>query len=549
MKFFVELNARFANLTTPSRAAWLTVLLLMELFLTSAGFDAQPLSKHSLSIFLIISKSAYLLRIAIVVIAAFFLLNIKRYKTVFLPFTAPKKYPSALLWFTVHSVLIICFWALCFLLYQSEFVHQSTDEWLVGLIAVVWFVVGLSSLIGLMLTFSQLKVWLQFFRLEKRSFILSIVTGCVSWGISVLVEQSWNSLSSLTFQLSQQLLLLFYDTVIADLDNKILGIENFQVRIAPQCSGYEGIGLVIIFLSLYLWLARQQLRFPHVLLLFPIGIVLIWLLNVLRISFLIIIGSVFSPDIAIGGFHSNAGWIAFVLISTGIVLFAQRLSIFNKRPISLEKKEFQSNPASPLLMPFIVLMATVLISGAFIGHFDWLYPARVITSLITLWLFRKHYKRIFRDFSWLSLWIGAIVFLMWIVLVPVSEKQDLLFINSLSAEPIVIQSAWLFFRFIGAAITVPVVEELVFRGYLIKKLVNSDFQTVRQGEFTWLSFVVSSLLFGVLHGNWLAGTLAGMCYAIALYRRGMISDAISAHMTTNTLLAIYVIVSGHWSLW
>lgn len=549
MKFFVELNARFTNLTPPTRAAWLMVLLLMELFLTSAGFDAQPLSKHSLSIFLIISKSAYLLRIAIVVIAAFFLLNIKRYKTVFLPFTAPKKYPSALLWFTVHSVLIICFWALCFLLYQSELVHQSTDEWLVGLIAVVWFVVGLSSLIGLMLTFSPLEVWLQFFRLEKRAFILSIVTGCVSWGISVLVEQSWNSLSSLTFQLSQQLLLLFYDTVIADLDNKILGTETFQVRIAPQCSGYEGIGLVIIFLSLYLWLARQQLRFPHVLLLFPIGIVLIWLLNVLRISLLIIIGSVFSPDIAIGGFHSNAGWIAFVLISTGIVLFAQRLSIFNKRPISLEEKEFQYNPASPLLMPFIVLMATVLISGAFISHFDWLYPTRVMTSLITLWLFRKHYKRIFCDFSGLSLWIGAIVFLIWIVLVPVSEKQDLLFINSLSAEPIVIQSAWLFFRFIGAAITVPVVEELVFRGYLIKKLVNSDFQTVRPGEFTWLSFVVSSLLFGVLHGNWLAGTLAGMCYAIALYRRGVMSDAISAHMTTNTLLAIYVIVSGHWSLW
>jgi membrane protease YdiL (CAAX protease family) len=54
----------------------------------------------------------------------------------------------------------------------------------------------------------------------------------------------------------------------------------------------------------------------------------------------------------------------------------------------------------------------------------------------------------------------------------------------------------------------------------------------------------------VLHpGRWLAGTLAGMLYAIALYRRGQLVDAVLAHGTTNALLAVYVLTTGSWSLW
>ena len=110
-------------------------------------------------------------------------------------------------------------------------------------------------------------------------------------------------------------------------------------------------------------------------------------------------------------------------------------------------------------------------------------------------------------------------------------------------------SCWFLFRFVGATITVPIVEELVFRGYLIKKLIDTNFVDLKSINFTWFSFLVSSILFGVLHGEWIAGTIAGMGFALALYRRGEVSDAIIAHMTTNTLLAFYVMVTGYWSLW
>jgi len=57
------------------------------------------------------------------------------------------------------------------------------------------------------------------------------------------------------------------------------------------------------------------------------------------------------------------------------------------------------------------------------------------------------------------------------------------------------------------------------------------------------------MLFGALHGRWLGGTLAGMAYALALYRRGEVVDAIVAHATTNALIAGFVLATGSWSLW
>jgi membrane protease YdiL (CAAX protease family) len=57
------------------------------------------------------------------------------------------------------------------------------------------------------------------------------------------------------------------------------------------------------------------------------------------------------------------------------------------------------------------------------------------------------------------------------------------------------------------------------------------------------------VLFGLLHGRWFAGTLAGMRYAVALYRRGSVGEVVYAHMTTNILIAGYVLQFGRWSLW
>ena len=68
-------------------------------------------------------------------------------------------------------------------------------------------------------------------------------------------------------------------------------------------------------------------------------------------------------------------------------------------------------------------------------------------------------------------------------------------------------------------------------------------------EMTWFAVAASSILFGALHHEWIAGTIAGSLFAYGFYRRGSIGDAIYAHASANAILAAYVLMTGRWSLW
>ena len=112
------------------------------------------------------------------------------------------------------------------------------------------------------------------------------------------------------------------------------------------------------------------------------------------------------------------------------------------------------------------------------------------------------------------------------------------------------RSAWIALRLIGAVITVPIAEELAFRGFLLRRLTGADFESVSWKSFSWIPFVVSSIAFGILHGDrWLAGAIAGMLYAFAMQRRGRLGDAIAAHGFTNLLLAMWYSSTGNWQFW
>jgi len=144
--------------------------------------------------------------------------------------------------------------------------------------------------------------------------------------------------------------------------------------------------------------------------------------------------------------------------------------------------------------------------------------------------------------------IGAAVFALWILLEPAPESPPAL-PGDLAAIPVWLAGLWLVFRILGSVVVVPLVEELAFRGYLLRKFAARRFEDLDPRHFSLLAFVASSVLFGVLHGRWLAGTLAGMAYALAVYRRGQIGDAVAAHGTTNALIALHVLVFREWGLW
>jgi CAAX prenyl protease-like protein len=180
---------------------------------------------------------------------------------------------------------------------------------------------------------------------------------------------------------------------------------------------------------------------------------------------------------------------------------------------------------------------------------------RVLVTSAVLWHFRGHYPDL-RGF-WCSrgrgfgpaLIIGVAAFALWTALEPRHTPAD--------SEPVAAgltslgagRAAWLVFRSVGSVLVVPLAEELAFRGFLTRRLIAADFTSVPTGWFTWTSFLISSVLFGVLHGRWIAGTLAGMLYAGAMYRRRSLADAVLAHATTNALITASVLATGSWSLW
>jgi CAAX prenyl protease-like protein len=146
--------------------------------------------------------------------------------------------------------------------------------------------------------------------------------------------------------------------------------------------------------------------------------------------------------------------------------------------------------------------------------------------------------------------LGVIVFGVWLLLAPgdmmVASGPPLAWTE---ADP-VWATLWLVFRVAGSVLTVPLAEELAFRGYLTRRLVQRDFEQVPLGRMTWISFVVSSVLFGLLHGScWHAGIIAGLLFALALRCRGRLADAVAAHLTANALLCVYVLCTGTWQLW
>lgn len=104
-------------------------------------------------------------------------------------------------------------------------------------------------------------------------------------------------------------------------------------------------------------------------------------------------------------------------------------------------------------------------------------------------------------------------------------------------------------RMLGAAVVVPVMEELFWRSFLLRYVIAVKFETVPLGAYTPASLAITVVLFGLEHHLWLAGMMAGAAYTLLLYRTGRLWPCILAHGVTNLALAIHVLVTGEWKWW
>ena len=447
-----------------------------------------------------------------------------------------------------HLVAMAVFGTLSWALYGSHLAALPA-----GVSVSLWLITGMAGIAFAALALIPASLWAQLLRQtgSLSAFALAfVVVACIAGNYIRLL---WGPTTDLTFFLSRTFLSPFVASVISDPATKILGTEKFYVIIAPECSGFEGVGLILAFSACWLWLFRRECRFPHALLLIPAGVVTIFLLNAVRITALILIGNAGAPEVAAGGFHSQAGWIAFNVVALAFSVAATRVPWLTNRdhtPPAISG-ESSHNPTAPYLLPFLTILAVGMLTTATSSNFEWLYPLRFLAAAAVLWTMRKRYSSLDWKFTWFGPSIGVLVFALWFAFdslqkTAASDAMPL----SLAHASAPLRIGWIAFRILAAVVTVPIAEELAFRGFLLHRVASADFEALPLNSFTWLGLAISSLAFGCLHGHlWFAGTLAGLLYAWAMLRRGRIGEAVIAHATTNALLAGYVLMFHKWHLW
>jgi CAAX prenyl protease-like protein len=225
----------------------------------------------------------------------------------------------------------------------------------------------------------------------------------------------------------------------------------------------------------------------------------------------------------------------------------------------LSPRGLLDHPAVPYVAPFVGFLALLAARPYLAVLGVGAEPVRfLLVALLIGWFSRSLLKG--RPGSPLgSVLVGLAVFAIWVgpdVLMP-GYRQGALFNNSIVGKVgSALAPQWrsdvlvLLFRAGIATLLVPVLEELFWRGWLMRWLIDQDFLKVPLGAFAAFSFWVSAVLFALEHGSyWDVGFAAGVAYNAWMVRTKNLWDCILAHAVTNGALCAYVVVRGQWQYW
>lgn len=157
-----------------------------------------------------------------------------------------------------------------------------------------------------------------------------------------------------------------------------------------------------------------------------------------------------------------------------------------------------------------------------------------------------------------SIALGLGVFALWVApdaLLP-GWREHAIFQNGVtgrittSIAPGELTPVMLALRTARAALLVPVLEELFWRGWLPRWIQDTRFSRVPLGQYTPLAFWATAILFAAEHGPfWEVGLACGIIYNYWMRRTRSLGDLILAHAATNLALSLYVIATGRWMFW
>lgn len=214
------------------------------------------------------------------------------------------------------------------------------------------------------------------------------------------------------------------------------------------------------------------------------------------------------------------------------------------------------------IAPFALFMLLLVLRGSLPGDgssaFDprWVYALTVLlVGGVLLWFWREYGELAVPNLpdlkeALLAVAVGVVVFVLWINLdAPILRIGD----PSATFTPVNAQGElqWplIAVRWIGAALLVPVMEELFWRSFLMRWIDRPQFETVVPQRVSLKAILLSTFVFTLAHTLWLAAIVAGLAYAWLFVRTGKLWVPVIAHAVTNGVLGVWVVMTGSWSFW
>ncbi len=226
-----------------------------------------------------------------------------------------------------------------------------------------------------------------------------------------------------------------------------------------------------------------------------------------------------------------------------------------------------ASPALARVLPFAVFLLLTFAQGS-LGESSryWIYAAKTVVGAWLIWMVWPLVTEMRWKFSAVAVLAGVGVFALWVGLDRFVPGQQELWVQlGLSKSPATPTAPWnplahfsdaavlgWFFvaiRILGSAIVVPPIEEAFYRSFLYRWIASPDFQSQALGTFAFKPFLLTALIFGFAHNEWLAGILCAAAYQGLVCWKKNLGEAMAAHAITNLLLGLYIVGRGQWQFW
>jgi exosortase E/protease (VPEID-CTERM system) len=456
--------------------------------------------------------------------------------------TALRAAPVGFGWLAMHGALVALLAPLSMSLYGAA------ARLPFPLVVAVWLSVALLAVGSLFMALAPWSLWRDVARGLGTLWWYATAAAAAASAAMGWSQRLWTGMARVTFEAVYHLLSWLVPTLQVDPSDLVIDTGRFAVSIDPVCSGLEGISLVLAFCGALLLLFRREFIFPRALILIPIGAMLSFALNVVRIAALVLIGDAGYTAIAVYGFHSQAGWIAFNGVAVAIAFVSLRSPWISRTAVKSSEAAVE-NPTAVYLLPYLaLLLAGMVVRAASQGfeRLDWLRLVAVGAALAYSW------PRL-RGLDWRCTWrgpaAGVMTFVLWIAAAQLMRGARGM-PPELAALTAFSRNAWIALHLLVALAAVPVAEELAFRGYLLRRIRSADFETLSPGSAAGWPLLVGALAFGLCQGPlWLPGTIAGVIFGLVYTRTERMGEAVAAHAACNTLLAAAVLGGSQWQLW